>query len=810
MSKKYTEKEVNLLLTNMLEKQWNVDIAHATQKQIYTSLALIVKDMLLEKREEYNHQLHKDKGKRVHYLCMEFLLGRTLKTSLFNLKLDKQVEKILKEHNVELEDIYELEPDAGLGNGGLGRLAACFLDSLASLDYSSMGYCIRYDYGLFKQKIVENEQVELPDVWLPGGEVWLQPRPDKACIVRFDGYVNEVFDSEGRMVPQYYDYTEVQAYPYDMMISGYDSDGVAVLRLYRAKSITKFDMKMFGQGEYVKAIAEDSQIEMISKVLYPADDHEEGKSLRLKQQYFLVSASLQNIVSNHIDRYKDIYTLPDYQVIHINDTHPALCVPELMRILMDDYNLEWDDAWNIVTRCVNYTNHTVLSEALEKWNEDLVARRLPRIYQIIREINRRFCKNLMESNKFGMDEIEKMAIISQRQIRMANLSVVASGKVNGVSGLHSDILKKTLFKEFFKESPDKFINVTNGITHRRWLCQSNPELEQLLTETIGDSYYKNPVDLKKFRKFADDKSILSRLGKIKYNNKVAFAKYLQKTQGVVVNPNTRFDVQVKRIHEYKRQLLNVLKIIHLYHELKANPEMEFTPQTYFFGGKAAAKYYHAKRIIRLINQLGSDIESHPEIAKKLKVVFLENYCVTMAEKLMPASEVSEQISLAGKEASGTGNMKFMINGALTLGTYDGANVEMTECCGRDNIFIFGKSDKEVESTWKMGYNPRRYYEENPRIRAVIDELVEGFNGESFGDIADYLLGSHNLGDPYMCLADFDSYIATYEKMDEAYQNPNLWNKMSLFNIASAGFFAGDRTIEEYANKIWHLDKHKVK
>ena len=811
MNKIINEIEALSLLESKLERYYSISLKEASKEQIYKALAMTVKDMLFERKEQFHQRTKKANAKRVYYLCMEFLLGRTLKTSLFNLELDTVFADALKSRGIDIEDLYELEPDAGLGNGGLGRLAACFMDSLATLDYPAMGHCIRYEYGLFKQKIIDSEQVELPDNWLPGGDVWLNPRQDKAVIVKFDGEVKETIDKDGRLVPQYYNYTEVEAFPYDMMISGYDCEAVSTLRLWEARPITKFDMSKFSQGQYAQALAADNEVSLISKVLYPGDDHYEGKSLRLKQEYFLVSAALQEIINTYIRRYKDIRLLPDYVALHINDTHPALCIPELMRLLMDEHFLSWDEAWDIVTKTVAYTNHTVLVEALETWQEDLVARRLPRIYSIIKEINRRFCGEMFEKfNGSNLDAISKMSIIANNTIRMANLSVIASHTVNGVSKLHSELIKQIIFRDYNSIWPEKFTNVTNGIAHRRWLCQSNPELTQILKETIGDGFYKKANELEKFKDFAQDPTILKKLDQIKFNNKQHFAKLLYKTQGVVVDPNSRFDVQVKRIHEYKRQLLNIMKIIYLYSELKANPDKEVTPQTFFFGGKAAPRYYMAKRIIKLINDVAKEIDKDKKISKKLKVVFLENYSVTMAENLMPAAEVSEQISLAGKEASGTSNMKFMINGAITLGTLDGANVEIKEHCGEDNIFIFGMHADEVERVWKLGYSPKKYYDENPRIKTVIDMMVQGFNGESYKDIADYLLQSNNVADPYMCLADFDSYLQAHFALDKAYQDRERWNRMSLLNIANSGFFAADRSIEEYATRIWHLKRYRAK
>lgn len=804
MNTKLTEQKALELLEDNLKKYSELTLKEANTKDLYKALAQISHDILFDKRESFHSKVAKTQSKRVHYLCMEFLLGRNLKSTLFNLGIDKVYAKILKNLNIDIEDVYEEENDAGLGNGGLGRLAACFMDSLATLEYPSMGHSILYEYGLFKQKIVDGEQIELTDSWRSTGDIWLQKRQEKSVIVKFGGNVYENI-VDGKIVPTYQNYTEVQAIPYDMVLSGYDSDGVAVLRLWEAKSINKFDLNSFSQGAYVKAVAEASEIEMISKVLYPADDHYEGKTLRLKQQYFLVSSALQNIIATHIRRYKTLNTLADLNVIHINDTHPALCIPELMRILMDEYGWDWDKAWEMVTKIINYTNHTVLMEALEKWDENLFRTTLPRIYQIVKEINRRFTKDLLDNHMdtFDLSTIDKMSVISQGQVRMANLSVIASNHVNGVSKLHSDIIRTDLFGDFSKLYPKKFTNVTNGIAHRRWLCQSNPNLTKLIDSSIGTNYYYDAQDLKKLKNFAEDKSFLNKLNNIKQKNKYEFAEYLKKTRGILIDPNMRFDVHVKRIHEYKRQLLNVLKIIYLYSELLENPDKDVTPQVFFFGGKSASKYYMAKRIIKLICKLSQEIDKNPVISAKLKVVFLENYNVSLAEKIIPATEVSEQISLAGKEASGTGNMKFMINGALTLGTFDGANVEMCECVGKDNIFIFGLSSEQVDNEWKVGYNPREIYEKNPRVHKVIDMLKVGFDGESFDDIARYLIDG-NRPDPYMCLIDFDSYMDAYHRMDETYKDFGLWAKMSLQNIAGSGFFAADRSIEDYAKNIWNL------
>lgn len=808
-TKSITEKEVQLLIQGKLSRYFGVSPKEATTDQIYKAVVMSVRDILLEKRQQFHKVMKSKKGKRVYYLCMEFLLGRSLKNNIYNLGLNEEYESALKYFGLTLEDLYEQEPDAGLGNGGLGRLAACFMDALATGNYPAMGYSIRYDYGLFKQKIVDGWQTELPDIWLPGGEVWLIQRSDKSCTVKFDGWVKENWSENGLQVT-YGGYKEVEAVAYDMMISGKNCEAVSVLRLWRARNISRFDMKLFSQGDYLRCMQEENEAEVISKVLYPADDHYEGKSLRLKQQYFLVSASLQNIINDHKHRYGPLNLLPQQAAIHINDTHPALAIPELMRLLMDENGFTWDDAWNITTSVFAYTNHTVMPEALETWQEDLIARRLPRIHMIIKEINRRFCNDLWNRYPGQHQLIESMAILSNGQVRMANLSVVGSHSVNGVSALHSEIIKKELFQGFYQLWPDKFTNVTNGIAHRRWLCQSNPELSALLNDCIGDGYVKNASELINFKKFENDKSVLKQLSEIKQLKKRQFAEYAYKKSGLVIDPDTVFDVQAKRMHEYKRQLLNVMNIISLYSDLRDNPDKEVVPQTFIFGAKAAPGYLRAKQIIKLICYLSEEINKNPKIREKLNVVYMEDYNVTMAEKLMPASEVSEQISLAGKEASGTGNMKFMINGAITIGTLDGANVEMSEAVGEENIFIFGLRANEVEEMWQKGYNASLYYNQNDRLRKIIEMLIRGFNGESFSDMANYLLTGAPVADPYMCMADYESYAVTQQKVKSLYATDKIaWLKISLNNIANAGIFSADRSIKEYAENIWKLKSLKV-
>ncbi|MBQ9714942.1 MAG: glycogen/starch/alpha-glucan phosphorylase [Clostridia bacterium] len=790
-------------INDKLKRYFNVTLGEANNDQLYNACVGVVRDELLTKRQDFTQKRMKKRGKRVYYLCMEFLLGQSLKTSLFNLKLDKIFGEALKPY-VNIEDLYDLEPDAGLGNGGLGRLAACFLDGLAAQNYPAMGYTIRYDYGLFKQRIVDGWQTELPDNWLPGGEPWMIQRKDHSVTVRLNGKVEYQW-IDGRMKPIYIDCDEILAMPYEMIISGY-GNGASTLRMWSAKTKREFDIKTFGTGDYTRVMRLQSEAELISKVLYPADHHLEGKTLRLKQEYFLVSASIQNIIADHIRRWGDLHTLPDMAAIHINDTHPALCIPELMRILMDEHDFGWDEAFDIVSRTVAYTNHTVMAEALEEWDQSLVQTLLPRIYDIILELDHRHNAHLRSKYPGDESKVQSCAILYYNKVRMANLSIVGSHHVNGVSALHSDILKDTLFRDFYNDTPEKFTNVTNGIAYRRWLCQSNPGLNDLIKELIGEKFMSKASELSKLKKFAKDKTVLDRLAQIKYENKVEFANYLYKRNGVVIDPQTRFDVQAKRIHEYKRQLLNALKVIALMNEIRENPNKEVTPQTFIFAGKAASGYYVAKQLIRLVCALSREIESDPRLKGKINCIFLENYAVSVSEKMMPASEVSQQISLAGKEASGTGNMKFMLNGALTIGTLDGANVEMSQEVGLDNIFIFGMTADEVENLWKLGYNSTNLYNQNHIIRGVIETLNGRIGGENFSHIAQYLLTRSPIADPYMCLADFESYMQAHEKMDALYKNPTEWNQKSLINISKAGKFAADRSIEEYAKNIWNLKK----
>ncbi len=806
---KKTTNEVQELILDKLARYFAITPERATEDQMYKAVSLVVRDILLQNKQENNKRIAEGKYKRVYYICMEFLIGRSLKNNLFNLGLTEQFARCLKKMGFSLDSIFERESDAGLGNGGLGRLASCFMDSLATLNYPAMGFTIRYEYGLFRQRIVENQQVELPDMWLPSGEVWMMPRSDKQFTVNLGGRVEE-YEQDGKMRVRYVDSERVDALAYDVMISGYgDTAGVSVLRLWTATSSTQFDMHSFSQGDYEKAMQREHEAALLSKVLYPSDDHSQGKQLRLQQEYFLVSASLQSIIKDHLRLYKNLDNLPDKAVIHANDTHPALAIPELMRLLMDEYDYGWDEAWDITSRTVNYTNHTVMAEALEKWDVNTFTTVLPRIYSITCEINRRFVAQMQERRLDG-NKIANMQILNNNQVKMANLCVIGSEKVNGVSALHSDIIKQTIFSDFNEIYPGKFTNVTNGITHRRWLIQSNPHLSALIAELIGDDFYTKPETLEGLMKFVDDKTVLDSVGKIKHRNKTEYAEYILKTTGFKLNPESRFDTQIKRLHEYKRQLLNVLKIVHYYLELLDDPNKNVTPQTFIFGAKAAGSYMHAKRIIQLINCLSREIQKNESVKKKLDVMFVENYNVTQAEHLIPASEVSEQISLAGKEASGTSNMKFMINGAVTLGTLDGANVEIGERVGDDNIFIFGVRTEDVDRVWREGYSASTIYTHNDKIKRVVDRLRVGFDGESFSDIADYLLaGSYNVADPYMCLLDFDDYLKAATRMDETYRAADKWNKMALVNVAKAGIFSSDRSIEDYAKHIWNLKRVKT-
>lgn len=781
-----------------LQAMYNVTPEEASDKQVYQVLSSIIVSILGKKRQSFINHTHSVGGKQIYYLSMEFLMGRSLKTSLYNLDIADGVRDMLKKYTINLDKVFDHEPDAGLGNGGLGRLAACYLDGLATKGFPAMGYSICYEYGIFQQKLEDGWQTELPDNWLPGGSVWLVPKPELAIDVRFEGELNEYWDNQYHYI-SHVNYNTVVATPYDMYVSGYGSEGVSVLRLWAAKA-PNFDMKMFNQGDYASALAQNSIANAISKILYPNDNHVEGKSLRLRQQYFLCAASIGDIVNTHMTVYGTLENLADKVAIHINDTHPTLAIPELMRILLDDCGYGWDQAWDIVTKTFAYTNHTVMAEALEKWDVNLVRQVIPRIFSIIVEINNRYCRSLMEKNGNDSAKTTRMSIIKDNTIHMATLCVVASHSVNGVSKLHSEIIKESVFRDEYENTPEKFKNVTNGIAYRRWLYQSNPGLTKLLKDTIGPKFIKDGAELRKFRKFANDEEVLSRLMDVKKENKEAFAKYIRQTTGVDLNTDSIFDVQVKRLHEYKRQHLNVMNILSDYAYLLNDPDAPFTPKTYIFAAKAAPGYYLAKQIIKLIWAISEEARKNPKISEKLQIVFLENYCVTLSELLMPAADISEQISLAGTEASGTGNMKLMLNGAITLGTLDGANVEIKEAAGDDSIVIFGMTTPEVNELKARGYDPQYYFNNDGRIHDAIERMYHGINGCVFTEVADSL----RTRDPYMVLADFDSYRNAQNYITECYNDKMKWAKMSLNNIAGAGIFSADRAVTEYADNIWHL------
>lgn len=794
MKKTLTPSEARDMIVSKLSHNFGVIPTEATDEHYYKAIALILRDMMSHEYATFTNAAESQNKKTVYYLCMEFLMGRSLKNTLYNLGLTDVMTKALQGLNIKIENIYEQEPDAGLGNGGLGRLAACFLDGLATQDYPAMGYSLRYEFGIFRQKLVDGWQTELPDRWLPGGQVWLQSHPEKSVKVLFDGRIEENW-TDGYHSVNHVDATAIEAVPYDMMVAGYGGKGVSRLRLWAAKS-NDFDMKLFNGGEYIRAMEQNAMAEVITKVLYPEDNHAEGKSLRLNQQYFLVSATIQDIVRRHLRIYGTLDNFPELVAIHLNDTHPVLAIPELMRILLDECGYSWDNAWDIVTRSIAYTNHTVMAEALECWQVDMFARKLPRIYQIIEEINKRFCAEMHEKGIDG-SQIARMAVINDGIVKMANLAVIAGHSVNGVSKLHSEILKESVFSDFYKVTPEKFKNVTNGIAHRRWLNQSNPGLSNLILDLIGDKFITDASALQGLMKYKDDESVLKQLAKIKKANKVKMAEYIQTNNGIIVDPDSIFDVQVKRLHEYKRQHLNAIHILSTYLWLKANPNAEFTPKTYIFGAKAAPGYYFAKQIIQFIVELGNRINNDPDANKKLKVVYLEDYRVSVAEKLIPSAEISEQISLAGTEASGTSNMKFMINGAVTLGTLDGANVEIHESVGDDNIILFGMTTSEVNALKHRGYNPQEYYNNSREIMDIINYIEREFSGK-FHDIAESLRNK----DPYMVLADFSDYSIAQQNASALYADPMHWNHMSLVNIAQAGRFAADRSIRDYANTIW--------
>ena len=793
---KYTKREFEKLLKDKLMSECNVTIDAASADQIYRCLAMITRQIMSDRQKQYQSKVLGEGKKQVYYLCMEFLMGRSLRTSLFNLGLNEVAESVLADADVKIDTIYEQEPDAGLGNGGLGRLAACYLDGMATDGIPGTGYSILYEYGIFKQKIVDGWQQETADNWLPGGQVWIKSHPDQAQEIRFDGQAIETWEGGFHHV-KYENYNSVIAVPNDMYVAGYGSNGVSKLRLWQAKA-PSFDMSSFNAGNYNTAISQSASAELISKILYPNDNHTVGKILRLRQQYFFSAASIADILQNHLNQYGTLDNLADKVAIQLNDTHPTVAIPEMMRILLDECSYEWDAAFDICRKVFAYTNHTVMSEALEKWNADIFRNTLPRIWQIVCEMDRRCRADLAKAFPGDQGKIDYMAIIGDNQVRTANICAYTCHAINGVSKLHSEIIKDSVFHDYFLYKPQAFKNVTNGIAYRRWLLCSNPGLTHLLEETIGDGFKTDAAELKKLEKFVDDKTVQAAAAKVKRENKANFANYLQKATGQVIDPDSIFDCQVKRMHEYKRQHLNALNIAAEYLYLKNNPNAEFTPKTYIFGAKAAPGYYMAKQMIRMICKLGKLIDEDPAVRGKLRIVYLEDYCVSLSERLMPASEVSEQISLAGTEASGTGNMKFMLNGAITLGTLDGANVEIADAAGHENEIIFGMLTPEVNALKGMGYHPNAFINGDNTAMAVLDFLEKGWNGENFSEVTSNLRNS----DPYMVMADFKDYRRAQHDLQELYRDKQKWNHMSLKNISNAGIFSADRSIMDYARDIW--------
>lgn len=793
---KYTKREFEKLLKDKLMSECNVTLDMASADQIYRCLAMITRQIMSDRQKQFQSKVLGEGKKQVYYLCMEFLMGRSLRTSLFNLGLNEVAESVLADADVKIDTIYEQEPDAGLGNGGLGRLAACYLDGMATDCIPGTGYSILYEYGIFKQKIVDGWQQETADNWLPGGQVWIKSHPDQAQEIRFDGQAIETWEGGFHHV-KYENYNSVIAVPNDMYVAGYGSNGVSKLRLWQAKA-PSFDMSSFNAGNYNTAISHSASAELISKILYPNDNHTEGKTLRLRQQYFFSAASIADILQNHLNQYGTLDNLADKVAIQLNDTHPTVAIPEMMRILLDECSYEWDAAFDICRKVFAYTNHTVMSEALEKWNADIFRNTLPRIWQIVCEMDRRCRADLAKAFPGDQGKIDYMAIIGDNQVRTANICAYTCHAINGVSKLHSEIIKDSVFHDYFLYKPQAFKNVTNGIAYRRWLLASNPGLTSLLEETIGDGFKTDAAELKKLEKFVDDKTVQAAAAKVKRENKVLFANYLQKSTGQVIDPDSIFDCQVKRMHEYKRQHLNALNIAAEYLYLKNNPNAEFTPKTYIFGAKAAPGYYMAKQMIRMICKLGKLIDEDPAVRGKLRIVYLEDYCVSLSERLMPASEVSEQISLAGTEASGTGNMKFMLNGAITLGTLDGANVEIADAAGHENEIIFGMLTPEVNALKGMGYHPNAFISGDNTAMAVLDFLEKGWNGENFSEVTSNLRNS----DPYMVMADFKDYRRAQHDLQELYRDKQKWNHMSLMNISNAGIFSADRSIMDYARDIW--------
>ena len=799
---------------NHMEFSLGKDEYSATRHDCYSSIALAARDRLIERWLETQQTYYKKNAKRVYYLSLEFLIGRTLGNSLINLGLYKESDTALKELGYSLEELRESEWDAGLGNGGLGRLAACFMDSLATLGLPSAGYGIRYEYGIFFQSIRDGYQVETPDNWLRLGNIWEFPRPEFLYNVNFYGRVEQFHDNEGKLKHRWVDAEEIMAMAYDTPVPGYKNNTVNNLRLWSAKASREFDLNYFNDGDYIKAVSEKSVSENITKVLYPNDNVFEGKELRLKQEYFFVSATIQDIVRRYKKTHSGFKDFPDMVAIQLNDTHPAIAIPDLMRILMDDEGLCWEESWDITVKTFGYTNHTILPEALERWPVSLMEKVLPRHMQIIYEINRRFIEQLNSMYPGNNSMVSELSIIEEgpeKKVRMANLAIIGSHSLNGVAALHSEILKTHVFKDFYKLWPEKFNNKTNGITQRRWLKLCNPRLSNLITGVIGDGWITDLYQMKQLKPYSEKEDFQQQWLDVKKANKEFLAKYIISHNGIAVNVDSIFDIQVKRLHEYKRQLLNCLHVIAMYNRIKDNPNGNFVPRTVIFAGKAAPGYYMAKLIIKLINSVGETVNNDPQVRDKLKLLFLRNYAVSNAEKIIPAADLSEQISTAGTEASGTGNMKFALNGALTIGTLDGANVEIREEVGDENIFIFGLDADGVSSLKKSGYNPFYYYNNNPELSRVINQIQNGFFSKSqpdlFRPIVDSLLYQ---GDTYMLFADFDSYVKCQERVAEAFTDRKKWARMSILNTAGMGKFSTDRTIAEYAKDIWNVKPVQVK
>ena len=807
MTQNFDKAWIKSSIQGNLERIFGCTLDEATDEQVYRAVALTVRDQIMDKFVASRHLRHEEKARRVYYLSVEFLMGRALHNNILNLLQTNTYKEALSELNISMDAISEVERDPGLGNGGLGRLAACFLDSLATLDLPAMGCSIRYEYGLFRQRIVDGNQVELPDSWLENGNGW-EIQQNDTCEVHFGGRVIEE-DIEGRRIYRQVDYTTVLAVPYDMPVVGYDVDNVVPLRLWSARAPKRINMEYFNRGDYVRAMDEQNLAEVISKILYPEDNHYEGKELRLKQHYFFTSATVQYIIKNYKKHYgDDLKKLPEKVMLHINDTHPALAIPEMMRILVDEEGMDWEDSLNIVKRCFAYTNHTIMAEALERWPEEMMKTTLPRIYQILQGLNEEFCARLWKAFPYEWDRIGSLAILSYGQVHMANLCCAYAVSVNGVSQLHAEILKASTFHDYYTMTPDKFIGITNGITHRRWLMNANPRLTALICDAIGDKWVKDPERLSDLMPFAEDAAFLEKFAAVKAQNKQDFGRWLMGHQDETFDPGTLLDVQAKRLHEYKRQLLNILHVISLYNRICDDPTFSMPPRTFLFGAKAAPGYMRAKLIIKLINSVAETVAKHPRASKMIKIIFLENYGVTAAEHLMPAADLSEQLSTAGKEASGTGNMKFMMNGALTIGTMDGANIEIFDRVGKDNIFIFGLTSAEVDALYASHYRSGEVYEQSPVLRRIMDELVDGtFGGpRMFSELYHALLFSDGqMADPYFVLKDFADYARVQENVSHLYGTKQWW-KSAVINVAQSGFFSSDRTITEYNDRIWHLDK----